>query len=200
MAIRDLLWACPECAAFASIRSAERGVEICASCGVRFRRAHGASIEVQWPDGSTGIRTAAELEDRLPPISDMPLPAGRLGPAQALVRIARTTRPVHDRGDFLGRAEIFGPRQPATVTLDERCLAAGIPESPLVWPLDAITAVQPSSSTIQINSRIHPLASFRFVDQSVRLWEQAIQDRIRTAWIEAGRGRIVQFHPHIRSR
>ena len=198
MAIRDLLWACPVCGTFAAIRAAERRTERCNRCGTTYRRARGASIEVRERGGEAQTYQPATLVDRLPPVSEMPLPNGRLGPAHARVRVARTTTPVRDKEDFLGRVEVFGAAMNATATLDDRTLAAGIPESPLVWPLETITAVQPSSSTLQINSRAHPLVSFRFIDQSVRLWEEALQERLRRIHRDAGRGRIVQFHPHIR--
>jgi hypothetical protein len=198
MAIRDLLWACPVCRTFASIRDAGRGREACESCRAIFSRGPGATIVVRPAGGTAQHHTAADLVDRIPPVSAMPLENGRLGPAPALVRLARTTRPVRDGTDYLGRAELFGPAVKATVTLDDHTLAVGIPENPIVWPLEAITAVQPSSSTLQINSEHHPLASFRFLHHSVRLWEEAIQHRIRLVHERSGRGPIVQFHPHIR--
>jgi hypothetical protein len=198
MAIRDLLWACTVCGTFASIRDAGRRSERCERCGTSYRRGRGALIEVGERGGEVRTHTPAELVDRLPPISEMPLPNGRLGPVPAIVRVARAAVPVRDGPDFLGRVEVFGPAVSATITLDDHTLAAGIPERPLVWPLETITAVQPSSSTLQINSRAHPLASFRFRDQSVRLWEEMLQDRLRRVHSAAGNRRIVQFHPRIR--
>lgn len=197
MPIRDLLWACPECRTFASIHDAGRGSERCSGCGATYRRGPGASILVATDDG-TRTHSPAELVDRLPPVSTIPLMNGRLGPVAALVRIARTTTPIRDGDDFLGKVEIFGPDTSATVTLDHQTLAAGIPERPLVWPLETITSVQPSSSTLQINSRSHPLVSFRFINQSVRLWEEALHERIRHVHAAAGRGKISRFHPRIR--
>jgi hypothetical protein len=198
MAIRDLLWACPVCGTFASIRAAGRGTERCDHCGTTYRRGRGASIEVREPGTKAQAHHPATLVDRLRPVSEMPLPEGRLGPAPALIRVQRTIKTVRDGEDFLGRIEVFGPAVSATVTLDQRTLAAGIPERPIVWPLETITAVQPSSSTLQINSRAHPLVSFQFIDHSVRLWEEALQARLRSVHRDAGNGRIVQFHPHVR--
>ena len=198
MAIRDLLWACPVCRTFSSIRDGGRSGEVCTSCGTRFRRGSGATIQVTRPGGARQIRSPAELEDALPSFSEMPLENGRLGPAPAIVRVVRSDMPIAFRGEYLGRAESFGPRISGTVTLDERTLAVGIPEAPMVWPIESITAVQPSSAAIQINSRIHPLASIRFVEQSVRLWEAALHDRIRHVYAGTGRGRVTQFHPRIR--
>lgn len=198
MSIRDLLWACPECGAFASIRDHGRGRERCSRCSTVYRRAAGASIEIQRPDGTSSQLSPAELVDRLPDVESIALAGGRLGPAPALVRIARRSMPVRDGDEYLGRAEVFGPAVEATVTLDEHTLAAGIPEEPMVWPLDSITAVQPSSSTLQINSRIHPLVSFRFQLHSVRLWEELVQHRVSAVHERTGRGRVTVFHPHIR--
>jgi hypothetical protein len=197
MAIRDLLWACPVCGTFAAIRDSGR-TEQCAACHTTFTRGKGATIELRLEDGSTEISSPARLVDRLPPVSAMSLPDGRLGPARTLVRVARSTTPVKNGDDFLGNVELFGPAVEGTVTLDSRTLATGIPENPIVWPLESITAVQPSSSTVQINSLVHPLTSFRFLEQSARLWEEAIQWRIRAVHEAAGRGTVIQFHPHIR--
>lgn len=198
MPVRDLLWACPACRSFGSIHEAPRRTERCAACGATFRRGKGASIEIRRTDGSLETATPAQLEDRLPPVRDMPTSDGRIGPAPALVRLATSTRPIHDGPEFLGRVELFGAPGRATVTLDRATLAIGLPEKPLVWPLERITAVQPSSSTLQINSRIHPLASIRFLEHSVRLWEEALHERIRRVHAVAGRGPILEFHPRIR--
>jgi len=196
--MRDLLWACPVCRTFSSIRDGGRNGEVCNACGARFRRGRGASIRLTTADGATRVASPADLEDMLPAFSEMPTDNGRTGPVQAIARVVRATRPISFRGEYLGRAETFGPRTPATVTLDDRNLALGIPESPMVWPLETITAVQPSSSAVQVNSTIHPLVSIKFVDQSVRLWEATLHDRIARRYADTGRGTIIQFHPHIR--
>jgi hypothetical protein len=198
MSIRDLLWACPECGTFASIQDRGRGSEQCDSCRAEFRRGPRASIEIRRADGSARRAAAAELVDGLPDAESMLLRRDRLGPVPALVRVARRSMPVRDGDDYLGRAEIFGPATEATITLDDLTLAAGIPEEPMVWPLEAITALQPSSATLQINSRIHPLVSLRFPAHSVRLWEELLQHRISAVHERAGRGRVSVFHPHIR--
>lgn len=197
MAIRDFLWACPVCRTYSSIRQTRRG-EACQSCGTRFRRGRAATIHAIRVDGTVDCRPAPQFEDMLPSATEIPLTGGRLGPRPALVRIARSTLPVHDSGELLGIVERFGPRIAATVTLNDAALAIGVPEAPIVWPLDAITAVQPSSSTLQINSRIHPLVSIRFLLDSVRLWEAVLQQKIRRTHQEAGRGSVVAFHPRIR--
>lgn len=197
VAIRDLLWACPTCRAISSIQAARRH-EQCTGCGTRFRRGMGATIIATRTDGVVEAKPAALFEDLLPPLDQIPVAGGRLGPRPAQIRIARKAVPIRDRGEFLGLAERFGPRIIANVSLNDEALAIGVPEAPMVWPLEAITAVQPSSSTLQVHSRIHPLVSIRFLIDSVRLWEAVLQQKIRARYRAAGRGTVITFHPRIR--
>ena len=86
------------------------------------------------------------------------------------------------------------------IALDEDGLSFRGADLTLQWPLDQITAVQPTSSALQIKARAQPVAAIRFLEGSVRLWEDRLQTAIRDLWRRAGRGEITEFQPCIRTR
>lgn len=207
MAIRDLLWACPECRRIAGIRTGTDG-ERCTGCGTRFRRVRAAVIEAARPDGSREALPAATWAARLAGIDLDAVAKGAGAPGsdfelreRARARFAVAETPVRHRGRYLNRIERFGPDQVGTLELADGVLVfhrdAG---SDVAWPFDRITAIQPSSSTLQIKGKGMPLASFRFPDGSARLWEVLLCAALRRHYRKAGRGEIVEFQPRIVTR
>jgi hypothetical protein len=197
VAIRDALWACPACRSFGAIRRSDRE-ERCSQCRARFDRTNGANIRMRTMDGRASVRTLPDWEALLPPV-DQPPEGGVLGPQNALVRTATPAVPVHASGVYIGMAERFEPARPATVTLDARRLVIREHDGrEAIWPLEDITAVQPSSATLQVAGAGHPLTSIRFTDDSVRRWEALLHNFIRSRCRDVGRGEITEFHPRIR--
>jgi hypothetical protein len=195
--IRDLLWACPCCRHYGGIRAQNRR-EACANCGARFAPAPGARISVTAVNQPPEVKTAVQWEAVLPPIDAIPQ-SGLLGPQQVTLRFANEPRPVRYRGNLIGWAERFGKPIQARAHLDAAALTieeAG--KQRWLWPLERITAVQPSSSTLQINSTGHRLVSIRFAEDSVRRWEAVLQALIRVRHSVLGHGKITGFFPRIR--
>ncbi|HEY8469302.1 MAG TPA: hypothetical protein VIL18_06660 [Longimicrobiales bacterium] len=205
MAIRDLFWACPLCGAEESLRPADRG-EACRACGATFRRGRGAEIEAVPPGGAPIVRHAAEWVRRLPPVRLPDDGEGegeetlyRRAPVEA--RFATGYAPVRRGHLFLGRVEQFGTARAGTLELTSHALAFA-PESgaPCRWPLEEIGAVQPSSGVLQIRPRREPVVTFRFVEGSVRLWQELIEAALRRFYRRTGRGEIIEFQPRISTR
>ncbi|HEX7049508.1 MAG TPA: hypothetical protein VF188_04795 [Longimicrobiales bacterium] len=202
MAIRDLLWACPACGIECGLRRA-RGGERCASCGTTYRRGRGSTIVAQRPGRSRVVLPAATWVDRLPEIADRVVHGGRppLHEEPVRVRFATGDAPIYHRGVYLNRIERFGPPRSGRLALMPDGLSFhaddGAGEH---WSFDAITAVQPSSTTLQIKARGRGPASLRFPDGSTRFWEQLLTATLRRHYREAGRGEIVEFQPRIVTR
>jgi hypothetical protein len=207
VAIRDLLWACPECRRIGGIRTGRDG-DRCIGCGTRFRRVRAAVIEAARTDGSREALPAAVWAERL---SAIDLDAIVKGAGEAAsdfdlrervrARFAVGETPVRHAGRYMNRIERFGPDQHGTLELADGALVFRRDDgSDVAWPFDRITAIQPSSSTLQIKGKGMPLASFRFPDGSARLWEELLCAALRRHYREAGRGEIVEFQPRIVSR
>lgn len=204
MAIRDLLWACPVCHAFGTLQAKGRGrTEECSACSATLRRDTGALIRIVARDGAARVASAAELEAELPPVDSEP-EGGVLGPEPVLVRTAGAARAVRSGRTLIGWAERFGPPTPATASLDPLSFVLqpsdGLDSQRMEWQLETITAVQPSSSTLQIKADRQPVVSIRFLASSVRRWEAMLHHRIAERARACGRGEVVQFHPRIRFR
>lgn len=198
MAIHDALWACPFCRRIESIRPG-KGADRCSACGATFEAGPGARIVATPGGGPSEARSLEEWEQRLPALDTAA--EANPGPASAIVRTAGPTRPVYDRAQLLGWAERFGPKTRATVRLEDDALVVrpqGGPEDR--WPLHQVTAVQPSSSSVQLRRKDGRLMSLAFPDGSVRLWEARLQGAVRTSYRTAGKGEITDFHPTIRTR
>ncbi|HEX6940053.1 MAG TPA: hypothetical protein VF158_11630 [Longimicrobiales bacterium] len=205
MAIRDLLWACPLCGTEAGIRPARNG-EACRACGARFRRGRGATIIAEPPDGAPRVLPAAAWADMLPAIEDSVRfrEAGGAGPlhrARVHARVAAGAAVVRLRGTYLNRIERFGPPRDGELLLRADRLQF-IPDGGPAeeWDFDAVTAVQPSSSTLQVKARGRPVISFRFPDDSARYWEELLCAALRRHYRAAGRGEIIEFQPRIATR
>lgn len=197
MAIKDLFWACPLCQAVGALRSAGRH-DRCAQCGASFRRGRGARIVADTAAGARLEHEPAEWLRRIPASVNGGPPV--LGPERARVRVARAARPLRGRGELMGWIETFGPFRDGMIALAEEGLSFSGPGLTLHWPVDRITAVQPTSSALQVKARGQPVAGIRFLEGSVRLWEDRIQAAIRALWRRTGRGEIAEFQPCIRRR
>jgi 1-acyl-sn-glycerol-3-phosphate acyltransferase len=201
MAIRDLFWACPGCEALGSLRADKRRTSVCDACGTRFRRAEGATIRAEFPDGRTETLAAADWLHRLPSVESR-YPADNeeaLGPEPVGVKTLRRFRPVYEGPDLFGWAEQMSLRVQATATLSATTLVLRLAEREEVTPLDQILSIQPTSSSLQITRRDRPLIALRFRNASIRLWERVLQIRVANAYRRAGRGEIFEFQPVIRA-
>lgn len=189
--IRDLLWGCVVCGAMESIREVDRR-ETCVKCGARYRRSEGAQISVEVDGQGIETRSAAEWSLQLPAVTPT-------GTAECLVRVAESDIRVGGYGEYLGRVERFGNFKFGQVELTERVLAfhARDGEGSFEYPLADLTAVQPSSTSLQIKARGQPVASFKFVNSSSRLWEERIQLALRQHYSHR---EIIEFQPRISLR
>lgn len=221
MALPDLLWACPAC-------GEDRGLDddgVCAACDTRFARGRGSTIVATAPDGTTTVRSARKWLDRLPdPASlvgcggagdagptgdagDVGDAGGKAAPeavvrsAAAAVRPVTAEQAVFGETGYLNRVEVFGDPVPGRLTLTCDALrVAREGEGEEVWPLEALTAVQASSSSLQLKRRGAPLVAFRFENDSVYLWEQLLHAALRDFYGRTGRGEILEFQPRIVAR
>lgn len=204
MALSDLLWACPECGEDRGL-SPDRPGYRCRACGTHYRREEGASIRARRPDGSEVVRRPAEWLAQLP--DPQTIVAQHDGEDSTLrsarVRAARVTDfdTVHGEDGYLNRIEIWGEESPGTVEIRRDRLVytpdGGARGNGFDWPLEAVNAVQASSSTLQINRRGEPPVSFRFLDDSIFLWEELLHAVLRDFYGRTGRGEIMEFQPRI---
>ncbi|MGH7470545.1 MAG: hypothetical protein ACRENP_21580 [Longimicrobiales bacterium] len=196
MAIRDLLYACIHCGREGGIKPTADG-EACDRCGTRYFREDGALIRVERADGSREVKHPAQWLDQLeaqrPPQEAAPERKERVA-----VRIAQGDKPLTHRGTYLGRIEQFGAPQTGCLTLTATELRF-VPDrgQTQVWPLIELTAVQPSSSALQLKIRRGPVLSLRFLDASPLLWEERVRNAIQARYALAGLGEILEFQPRI---
>jgi len=196
VAIRDLLWACPACGALETLVRDGRA-EKCRVCAARLHRGRSATLVLEAPGKPAVVRQARDWVDAL----GQPDDAGREVSTRVVLRDADQSWPLSARGELLGYVERFGPEIPGTLALSADTVTfAPDRGAPRVWPILDVTAVQPASSTLQLKVKGEPVVTLRFVEGSVRLWESRIQQRLRTAWRDAGRGEIVEFQPRVSSR
>ena len=186
--IKDLLWGCVVCGTVESLRMVDR-IETCQKCGARYRRASGAQISVQVEGKGIETRSAAEWSRHLPPVTPT-------GTAECLLRAAETYKPVRAYGEYLGRVERFGNFHFGELVLTEATLSFDGREGKgsFAWPLGELTAIQPSSTALQIKARRHPVVSIKFVNSSPRLWEERLQMALRQ---HHSTRHIMEFQPHI---
>jgi hypothetical protein len=204
VALSDLLWACPECAEPGGI-----GADGACRCGAAFSRGKGASIQARLPDGRIIARSPAEWVDRLPdPASLLESGEGKgagegeaLRRARVAAREATGSAVVRSGGRYLNQVEQYGPQRLAALEIHPDSLVYQ-PEGGAArrWGMEALTAVQTSSSTLQIRVRAQPLISLRFLDDSLFLWEMLLHAALRSFYRRTGRGEIVEFQPRIVAR
>jgi hypothetical protein len=198
LAISDLLWACPECGEVGGIDP-----DGTCRCGVSFQRGKGSLVVARPPGRRAVARPPAEWVDRLPAVEELLEAAegGVVRRASVLAREVSGTAAVRKSGRFINRIEEYGPKRPATLELRLEALIYR-PEGfgGREWPFDALTAVQTSSVTLQLNIRDHPLVSFRFLDDSLVLWELLLHAALRRFYRRTGRGEITEFQPRIVTR
>lgn len=172
-------------------------------------RETGSAIRAIAPDGSSTIRTPAEWLDILPGAASL-LGAQPVRTARVTIQPVTGEATVAGKIGFLNRIEIFGEETPGTLTLvaDGFVVEEGGEGHPTPgrqaggdwWGLETLTAVQTSSKSLQIKRRGAPLVSFRFLDDSVYLWEQLIRAALRDFYARTGRGEILEFQPRIVAR
>ncbi len=207
MAIRDLLWTCPLCGAVDALAPAGK-TERCRSCGALFRRGRRALIEVTRPDGTIETRAAAEWAAMLPAAPPGPGGGGEvagesgaghaLGATRVLARFALGDEAIRRGGVFQGFMERLGPERAGTLALTEAALELKLDDGEARrWALDELSALQASSTSIQIRPRGEPIVSFAFPESSARLWDESIAGAVRLRWRSLGRGEIVEFQPRI---
>lgn len=199
MALSDLLWACPVCG---NDRALSNETATCGACGTRFLRGDGASIRAVAPDGTETVRPPAAWLDDLPDVSTL-LGKDPIRRARVSIRPVTGEAPVYGSAGYLNRIEVFGDERPGTLTLHPDHLVAERDEldgAPSSWPLETLTAVQTSSRSLQLKPRGVPLVAFRFLDDSIFLWEQLIRAALRDFYGRTGRGEIREFQPRIETR
>jgi hypothetical protein len=131
-------------------------------------------------------------------IPDAPATAG---PEQVILRRASSDFvPVHYGHELIGWVERFGERMEGTLLLSPEGLRFDGKSAWLEIPLDRLTAIQPSSSSLQLRTREGLVVSIRFLESSVIRWESLLQEAVRRRWAATGRGQVVDFQPHIVSR
>ena len=189
--IRDLLWACVICGEEEALRVDNR-IETCSACGAKYRRTRGAHIAIEVQGRGVETRTAAEWSSQLPPVT----PTGK---AECLVRAAESDLTVRGYGEYLGRVEKFGNFHFGEIELSESSLKFTAREGDhnFEWPLEDITAVQPSSTALQVKVRKRRVVSIKFVNSSSRLWEERLQVALRKHY--SGR-EVIDFQPRISLR
>ena len=69
-----------------------------------------------------------------------------------------------------------------------------------VWPLTDLTAVQPSSTALQVKLRNGPIISMKFPTGSALLWEGRLCAGLQRCYDALGRGTIIEFQPRIQCR
>lgn len=152
--------------------------------------------------------------------------AGVILSAPAILRIQEGYEPISFRGTYLNRIERLGPPRAGVLRLladridflpdgwkDEGGSAAteALPSpaadrttspgsDPLTWPFAELTAIQPSSSTLQFKARGLPLASVKVPGGSIRFWEELTCAALQHYYRLHGYGEIIEFQPRIATR
>jgi hypothetical protein len=195
MAIGDLLWACPFCGTVAGLEREGRGAASCTACGARFRRGEGAELLGMPPRGEWQRRSPADWLRALPELPD----AIREDRVEA--QIAGPDEAVRRGGEVLGFRETPDVELAGVLRLDATRLTLLADDgSRRVWPLEEVTAIQPSSRVVQVKARGRPVATFRFKTGSPRLWEEILQASLRALWRRRGWGEIREYQPRIVAR
>jgi hypothetical protein len=196
MAIRDFLYACVECGREGGIKPG-RERETCVQCGTHYRRVAGSRIQVERPTGSTEVKHPADWFDLLEAQRPRSIVHTERRERVA-IRLAHSSKPVRHRGIYLGQVEQFSAPETGWLTLTPNQLRFepdGGPER--IWPLDQLSAVQPSSTALQLKIRHGPVLSLRFLDASPLLWEERVRSAVQALYARNGQGEIREFQPRI---
>lgn len=229
MAIRDLLWACPECGE-ACCLVAHRDGDQCGSCGMTFRRGHGSTIVATGAGGEAVSRLAREWVDMLPDMATVVDTEAQPPKLEVEARFGAGSTVVRKGSEYLGRVERFGPVIRGTLSIEDdgvRFLDEASAESEASAVSEAsaasevsgqseesgasdhprnfenfrafscMTAIQASSSTLQLKFRDEPVISLRFPDGSLRYLELRLQYAVQRYYEETGRGTIREYQPRI---
>lgn len=221
--IKDLLWACPVCQSFDALRLVE-GREACVRCKSIFTRGRGSKIGIDIRGtGETIERSPGELVSALPAVAlprisgegkggsgeaaeplSSSLPSrsgGSISASRVVARIATGEEAVYRRGKLMGMIERLGPPVSGRLELAADSLLFRSDEGEeRHWPTDCITAIQASSSSLQIKVVGEYPVSFKFPETSPRRWELMLEEALRHHYRRLGRGEIVEFQPRITVR
>lgn len=103
----------------------------------------------------------------------------------------------------------MGAPSPGAATLDREAISIEVSDavSPSGhtrpygrWGYLELKAMQTSSSSLQISLPGNRLVQLRFTDDSPKRWEDLLQQLIREAYQQAGRGFVAEFQPRIAVR
>lgn len=196
MAIHHLLYACVECGREGGIKPQDKA-EVCERCGARYSRVDGAMIRCEPPNGKPDVRHPSEWLDLLE--ANWPIDQRRIDRQdRVIMRIAERSRPHYHGGVYLGQIEVFGPAVAGVLTLSKAAVSfAGDQGTGYTWPLTELTAVQPSSTSLQLKVRKGAILSFKFPDASPLLWEECIRAAVQAVYLDAGQGEIAEYQPRI---
>ena len=189
--IKDLLWACVVCGAEESLRPRDKH-EVCAKCGAVYARGTRSNIVVKQQGRAAVEKSAREWEHLLPAVSPR-------GSAPCTIRMNEEDRPIRAYGKYMGRYEHFGEPSHGVLTVDAEAIRFD-GERAFNWSLLDLTAIQLSSSTLQLKATRQPLVMIRFDTSSPKMWEERLQLAVRAAYARAGRGDVVEFQPRIVTR
>jgi len=198
----NFLYRCPDCGH--DPLEGEGDEARCPACGVRYRRTgSGVAVLRIGEDGTKRTVPAARLTDAIAafggPLTRATTNTGsiayaanvisrRSGAEQAVWYGSHLLGFSEERGDKrVGRLEVTG--QGLTLTHD-----SGDVER---WSFLDLTAVQTSSSSVQISDGRGRIVQFKYPEDSSRRWEELLRTLVARRWLEAGRGEVVEFQPHI---
>ena len=189
------MYACVECGRESSIKPVKGSGEVCERCGTVYTREQGAMIRCAPPNKPEELKHPSEWLDFLAAHPPVPSPGRQ---ERVIVRLADTQEPYRHSGQYLGHVEQFGLPLTGSLRLAEDALIfARYGGGQEVWPLDHLTAVQPSSTTLQLKIRHGPIISVRFVDASPLLWEARLREAVQARFTASGKGDILEYQPRI---
>jgi hypothetical protein len=197
MPIRDLLYACVECGREGGLKPTQEKprAEVCERCSTRYTAAGSGLIRVERPRQPAEVKHPSEWLDLLKGLAGPPDHGHR---DRVVVRIAERMRPYRHAGRYLGHIEEFGDAEEGSLTLHNDALVFTRGDSERrTWHLDDVTAIQPTSATLNLKIRRGPLVALRFPDASPLLWEERLRAAIQDRFTASGRGDILEFQPRI---
>jgi len=196
MALRDLLYRCPACAA--RIRDGEGDAAECRACGAGYVRDDQGAIEASGAGEWTGFWPAARLVEAMHAHESPSSTASDsiLASAPAVLREVGACDAVRRQGRLLGWVERPGEPEPGVIELwrSELVFRANHGDERR-WPLRQIVALQVASRELQITpSKAHAVIGLAVPGESVFRWERLLQATIREARAPE---QILEFQPRI---